>query len=175
MADNQDTIVALRCAQQHQVHLTAQADQKANINIGIVSLVAIFISNSKIAMATEADIIIKMGMVGFIAMVAISLVMALMVVMPRLGRVKNTQATEMSNPFYFGSFTQIPLGDYVDYMDNNLTNNDQAKRMLASDIYQIGQVLNRKYASLRISYVFLGLSVMMGVGLYSYAFFKLGL
>ncbi len=114
MADNQDSIVALRCAQQHQVQLTVQADQKANINIGIVSLVVIFLSNSKLPQAAQSDLIIKMGMFLFILMVGISLTMALIVVLPRLGRARTGGAKGMANPFYFGSFSRLSQDEYVE-------------------------------------------------------------
>ncbi len=45
--------------------------------------------------------------------------------------------------------------------------------MLAVDIYHIGQLLNHKYSSLRISYIFLALAVLLGISLYSYALFNL--
>ena len=144
MADNQDSIVALRTAQQHQVQLTVQADQKANINIGIVSLVVIFLTNSELSVAAESDLFVRFGLILFIVMVGLSLTMALLVVIPRLGKPKNQSAAAMDNPFYFGSFNQVSHDDYVDYIDNHLQSNEQAKRMLASDTYQIGQVLDKK-------------------------------
>ncbi len=172
MAENQDSIVALRTAQQHQVTLTVQADQKANINIGIVSLVVIFLTNSKLSIAAEVDLVIKFGLILFIATLGLSLIMALMVVVPRLGKTSKQSSTSMTNPFYFGSFKYVSHDDYVDYIDQHLQSNEQAKRMLASDTYQIGQVLNKKYRSLQISYLSLGLSLLLGIGLYSYALFS---
>ncbi len=172
MAENQDSIVALRTAQQHQVTLTVQADQKANINIGIVSLVVIFLTNSKLSIAAEVDLVIKSGLILFIATLGLSLIMALLVVVPRLGKTSKQSSTSMTNPFYFGSFKHVSHDDYVDYIDQHLQNNEQAKRMLASDTYQIGEVLDKKYRSLRISYLSLGLSLLLGIGLYSYALFS---
>ena len=99
MAENQDSIVALRTAQQHQVTLTVQADQKANINIGIVSLVVIFLTNSKLSIAAEVDLVIKSGLILFIATLGLSLIMALLVVVPRLGKTSKQSSTSMTNPF----------------------------------------------------------------------------
>lgn len=172
MEDQQDLIIALRSAHQHQVQLTTLADQKANINIGFISLVGIFLSNSPLLQMIKGDFVMQVGFVVFAILLTLSLVMALAVVVPRLGRSRISKASEMGNPLYFGMFTQIPRQDYVDYMVDNLQTNEQARSMLASDIYQIGQVLKRKYRSLRISYVFLGLSVFTGVLLYCYLVFS---
>ena len=168
MSNNQDAIVALRAAHQHQVHLTMLADQKANINIGFITLVAIFLLNSSLMQEVQGDVIAKTALVVFALLLSLSLVMALLVVVPRLGKTRITKAAEMSNPFYFGMYTQISEKDYLQHLEEHMQTNEQARQLLAADIYQMGHVLHGKYQSLRISYVFLALAVLAGALLYGY-------
>lgn len=72
----------------------------------------------------------------------------------------------MVNPFYFGMFTQLDQDSYVEYMLDNLQQDEQARRMLLVDIYQIGRVLQRKYRLLRLSYSFLACSAIASAGLF---------
>jgi hypothetical protein len=65
-------------------------------------------------------------------------------------------------------FSQLDQQVFVDYMLNSLNHNEQARRMLLVDIYQIGQVLRRKYRLLRLSYGFLALSAISSTILLTY-------
>ena len=74
----------------------------------------------------------------------------------------------MGNSFYFGMFTQLDQGTYVDYMLTNLKQNKEARRMMLVDVYQIGCVLKRKYRLLRFSYSFLASSALLSATLFVY-------
>lgn len=164
---NDDVIVALRTAQQHQVQLNVLADQKANINIGF-TLFFITLTQSQISLGDDAPDFIRLWFMLSILSIALSLLLALIVVLPRIGKTRINKPQEMSNPFYFGLFSQLKQGEYVDYLSGRLQNNKNAREMLTVDIYQIGLVLNRKYRLLRFSYGFLALSVVIAVALYCY-------
>jgi hypothetical protein len=90
------------------------------------------------------------------------------VVSPRVGGGHIREAREMTNPFYFGMFTQLDQETYVNYMLSNLNHDLEARRMLLVDIYQIGRVLQRKYRLLRFSYGFLAFSAMLSAALFTY-------
>ncbi|MEM7563295.1 MAG: Pycsar system effector family protein [Pseudomonadota bacterium] len=165
--DTDDVIVALRTAQQHQVQLNMLADQKANINIGF-TLFFITLSQSQFTLEDSSPELLRIGFVFFIVSIALSLLLALIVVLPRIGKTRINNASEMTNPFYFGMFTQLSQRDYTDYLTGRLSGNESARELLVIDIYQIGQVLNRKYRILRFSYGFLALGVMIAVFLYCY-------
>ena len=153
-----EVIVALRSVQQSQVRLNVLADQKANINIGF-TLLFITLSQTALVMdAAQQANVLRWGLILVNVSVALSLTLALLVVSPRISGSRIKKADQMSNPFYFGMFTQLDQGSYVDYMLTHLTRNQQARRMMLVDVYQIGQVLKRKYFLLRLSYGFLALS-----------------
>ena len=167
VAESDDVIVALRTAQQHQVQLNVLADQKANINIGF-TLFFVTLTQSQLSLASGQLPVMRVGFVLLILTIATSLLLALFVVLPRTGKMRIQNPEQMSNPFFFGMFTQLPQTEYVDYLTRLLDDNPTARRMLAADIYQIGTVLKRKYRLLRYSYGFLGLSAVIAVSLYCY-------
>ena len=162
-----EIIVALRTVQQSQVQLNVLADQKANINIGFTLL---FLTLSQSSLVAEAAALseVRWGVIVVTLTVAISLTLALLVVSPRTGGPRIRKGEQIPNPFYFGMFTQLDQGSYVDYMIANLDHNHKARRMMLVDIYQIGRVLKRKYRLLRFSYAFLALSALLSAALFAY-------
>jgi hypothetical protein len=149
------------------VRLNILADHKANINIGF-TLLFITLSQSPIVLDSLTTPFLRCGLILVTVAVAISLTLALMVVFPRTGGARIQKPEQMVNPFYFGMFTQLQQKDYIEYMMQNLERNHKARRMLLVDIFQIGQVLKRKYRLLRFSYEFLALSAISSTALLSY-------
>ena len=164
---NSEVIVAIRTVQQSQVQLNVLADQKANINIGFTLL---FLSLNQSSMVADAATvgIVRWGVVLVTLLVAASLTLALLVVAPRTNRLRIREPQQMGNPFYFGMFTQISQDVYVDHMLSTLIQDKRARRMMLVDVYQIGQVLTRKYRLLRFSYSFLALSALLSAALFIY-------
>ena len=162
-----DVIVALRTAQQHQVQLNLLADQKANINIGF-TLFFITLSQSQLSLVESEQPFFRVGFVLLILTIATSLLLALVVVLPRTGKTKIQKPEQMTNPFYFGMFSQLGQEEYVSYISEHVSDNATAHRILTTDIYQIGAVLKRKYRLLRFSYAFLGIATVIAVILFSF-------
>jgi hypothetical protein len=160
-----EVIVALRTVQQSQVRLNVMADQKAHINIGF-TLLFITMSQSPALLETVTHSFIRWGIIAVTLFVAVSLILALMVVFPRTGGERILRPEQMVNPFYFGMFAQLDQQTYIDYMLENMSRNEQARRMMLVDIYQIGRVLQRKYRLLRMSYGFLALSAFSSAALF---------
>ena len=101
-------------------------------------------------------------------LVAASLTLSLLVVAPSTNRSRIREPQQMGNPFYFGMFTQLKQDVYVDHMLSSLIEDKRARRMMLVDVYQIGQVLTRKYRLLRFSYSFLALSALLSAALFIY-------
>lgn len=164
---SQDVIQVLRTAQQHQVQLNVLADQKANINIGF-TLFFITLTQSQLSLGAGEAGLVRIGFIVLILSIATSLLLAIFVVLPRTGKKRIRSADQLTNPFYFGMFSQLSQQDYADFLADELDDNRRAREMIAIDIYQIGLVLRRKYRLLRWSYGFLGLSAIIAVTLYCY-------
>ena len=148
-----DVIYALRTAHQHQSQLLFLADQKANILMGILAVILAIIF-------TKADFLSAVGewllipVACFVLLEVAALLLALLVVMPKtVGRMKPLLIEDIPNPFFFGFFTKFREEDYLRYLACNLDTDQQARHLLAKDLYQVGQVLRKKYFLLKYTYI----------------------
>lgn len=154
-----DVIYSLRTVHQYQSQLLILADQKANILNGIVAIVlTIFFTNT--SFLTNVDEVLKIPFTMFVVIEALAMCLALFVVMPKLtSGYKPTSLDEIPNLFFFGYYTRFKEDDFVDYLGTHLKCDEEARKLLARDIYQIGMVLKNKYAYLKYAY----LSALIGV------------
>ena len=140
---NSEIIYVLRTAQQHHVQLSFMADQKANIIIG-----------SFLVYCTIMFTYIFKNNYWHIAFIPLSLsflssfILALMVLLPSLNRVKS----KSPNLLFFQGFGGMSEEDYIAEMVHLLDKESVPRQMLLKDIYLLGRVLKKKYYKLRISY-----------------------
>jgi len=149
-----DVIYVLRTTQQHHVMLGMIADQKANIILGAF---LIFITVTQSVLENHNQYGTSIWILS--AFFTLSAIFALLVIAPRF-RSLNPKTARPSNLLFFGSFSVMDQGDYVDALKENLQNNDQARNLIMKDIYQIGMVLDKKYTNLKLSYVSLGIGII---------------
>ena len=127
----------LRTTQTIHVQLSQMADQKASILMAATFVIfTITISQSKGAMPP-----LPLAILGGFAF--LSAVLAMSAVMPVVGRPRRRQAMPL-NLLFFGSFTALDEGDYVERLREGLASDDGVIALMARDIYQNGQVLKRK-------------------------------
>lgn len=130
-----EVIALLRTTQQHHVHLSAMADQKAGFLIGsAVVLLGLVIGN------LETSSSVSLVMVGLTALAA--LVLAIVAVMPRY----YTSPTENSRPntLFFGVFAHIDEDEFIDHHLELFKDNEEVRRAMLRDIHQLGSALNAK-------------------------------
>jgi hypothetical protein len=156
-----DVIYALRTAHQHQSQLLALADQKANILVGILSVVLTIIF-------TKVDIMVTVNngftipAVFFILLEGAALLLALFVIMPKtIGRINSMDIEDIPNPFFFGFYTNFKEQEYLAYMADKLTDDESARNFLAKDLFQIGIVLKKKYKLLKYTYLLAACGVIL--------------
>ena len=142
-----DIIQVLRTAQQHHVQLGLIADQKANIVLGSF-LVFVTVTQSLLKSNDNLSAPIWVFTIGY----AIAAIFALLVIAPRFRDKKVSKNTPPANLMFFGSFSRLSQDQYLEQMKGNLKTNADAHAMMMKDIYQIGQVLQKKYRNLRLSY-----------------------
>jgi hypothetical protein len=153
--DKHDIIYVLRTSQQHHVLLGMIADQKANIILGSY-LIFITVTQGILDKNNLLNIPIWMLTVAY----TLAAVFSLLVIMPRFRNKKSTSGVKYGNLLFFGGFTELSQDEYIDTLSSKLQSNQDAHKMLMKDIYQIGQVLNKKYTNLRFSYGILALGVL---------------
>jgi hypothetical protein len=142
-----DIIHVLRTAQQHHVQLGTIADQKANIVLGSF-LVFVTVTQSLLKTNVNLTAPIWVLTIGY----TLAAIFALLVIAPRFRDKKTPKGATPANLLFFGSFSSLSQSEYIAQMMTNLQTNTQAHEMMMKDIYQIGQVLQKKYRNLRLSY-----------------------
>ena len=162
-ADDHDTIYAIRTAHQNQIQLNVMADQKANIIVGaILIFLTLFLTRLSSFDFSSLRLTISLGL--FIALEVIALFLAILVIKPRAKWANHNLTLEkMPNPLFFGFYTRFPEQEYIDYMLNKLVDNRAAREVLLRDIYQIGQVLKRKFTLLKYAYNFAASGILIGI------------
>jgi len=150
-----DIIYVLRTSQQHHVQLSLIADQKANIILGSF-LVFITVTQGILESNEQLSVPIWTLTVAY----TLSAFFALMVITPRFREKKIKPGAKPGNLLFFGSFSVLSQDEYIETLSNSLQNNQDAREMLMKDTYQIGQVLQKKYTNLRLSYSSLALGVL---------------
>jgi hypothetical protein len=148
----QSIVYLLRTTQQHHVHLSAMADQKASFLIAasFVMLTILF------GQMKQGGLSLPLGVLAVSTLVAA--VFAVLAVMPR-SNIKTIKGLEM-NPLFFGHFSLLSKQEYIHTMEKIFSSDQNVYEAMLMDIYQMGKVLHeRKYRYLRYSYqvFFIGL------------------
>lgn len=151
MAQNQapsfvpNAIHLVRTAQQMQLQLSQMADQKASILMG-----ATFVSFT-IAVGQVSKGGITPGLAILATFALLAAVLAIMVVMPRVGNLGPEMIDQ--SLLFFGAFSQVPEDEFVEHLKGRLASDDLVYTTIIRDIHQNGQVLaKRKYKYLAYAY-----------------------
>lgn len=144
-----NAIQLLRTMQQHHVTLSTMADHKANIIIGI---------NSVIFALIIRDAPSHPALMLLAASSGIAAVLCLLVVVPSLGSSRLFPPGTPPNLLFFSGFTRLPEAEWVAWLQSVNADEHAIQRAMARDVYQMGQVLARKkYRFLTWGYrVFIG-------------------
>ena len=152
-----EAIGLLRTAQQHHVHLSAMADQKAGFLVGSsVVLLGLVIGN------LETSSSFALVMVGLTALA--SLVLSIIAVIPRYTTSPIPGA--QPNTLFFGVFAHMDEDEFIDTHLELLHDNENVRRAMLRDIHQMGTALNNKkfrYLSYAFSVALWGMVVSFGI------------
>lgn len=145
-----NAIYLLRTVQQHHVHLSAMADNKAGVLLG-ASFVSLTIIGAWVGSGQARYAAIVLGVA-----VLLTAFFAVLALIPRSGAGKWGKAatTSARNVLFFGHFCVLDYEDFEQEMLAILDSDESIYRALIRDIYGIGQVQHRsKYKFIRYSYV----------------------
>ena len=147
VASHANAIHLIRTMQQHHVTLSAMADQKASIIIGVNSVVFALVVKEA---ATNPALLVLAATSGLAA------VLCMLAVLPKLGGGKGPAVPP--NLLFFGGFTQMSETDWIDWLERTNADDHAIQVAMARDVYQLGQVLaQKKYKYLGWGYrVFIG-------------------
>ncbi len=150
-----DIVIVLRSVHGHHVSLSMIADQKANIVLGSY-LVFLTVTQSLMKENTELSIPVWVLTIGF----TVAALFALAVIKPRFREKKQKPGDTPSNLLFFGSFSSLSEDEYIDMLSQHSRTNQDARRLLMKDIYQMGKVIHKKYQNLRHSYTCLAAGIL---------------
>ncbi|WP_271078906.1 Pycsar system effector family protein [Aurantiacibacter sp. MUD61] len=134
----------LRTVQNNTLMLSQMADQKASILMGATFLVfSICVSRS-----LTGELPWSLGILALFAF--LSSMLAVLAVLPSVSRPRGKVA---DNPLFFGHFTAMDEGEWTGSVLEKLEADETVFRAMLHDIYQNGQVLQRrKYRYLGYAY-----------------------
>ncbi len=141
----------LRTMQGHHVALSSMADQKANILIGVNSVIFALVMRESASMTWP--------MIVLAVSSATAAILCMLAVVPAIGwRKRRTGPPPPPNILFFGAFTELTEEAFEQELDTILVSDTKIRRAMARDVYQLGVVLkNSKYRYIGWGYrVFVG-------------------
>ena len=140
-----NAIHLLRTMQAHHVSLSAMADQKANILIGVNSVIFALVVREGSAMTAP--------MLVLAASSSLAAVLCMLAVVPAFGSKKPKGPVMPPNILFFGAFTNLSEAEFVAELDIINTDDVRIRQAMARDVYQLGHVLkHKKYRYLALGY-----------------------
>ena len=165
---SRDTL--FRVAFRNQIQLIAIADSKANIILSINSLiisVIIAIMSSGYFMASGVDMVSPLLLVPVVTIILSSLVSAVFSILAAKPNIIKSSPSEGANAkrslLFFGNIYGKTMGEYLAEMDQLLSSNNLIQEHLVIDLYNQGQVLNRKYKLIGYAYLVFMVGIIMSV------------
>ena len=150
---DKETIGMLRSAHMKQAQLTMLADQKAHMLTGII-LISLSIIVSNIAVNEMNSALTKASFFLFCVIEIIAVLLALFVIVPRLGP-KVSEGTDIKsyNPLFFMHFLSFDKSTFYQQMMRNIEKPETVYKLILDDFYDMGSALKRKYVILRYAYL----------------------
>jgi predicted metal-dependent HD superfamily phosphohydrolase len=154
--------------------LSGMADQKANMMIqlntllisALITYLAARSTTSGIAMLQNPIVAVPGGLL--LATALGSVVTAILSAQPEItsfrlnSKVKPT-ANRRINLLFFGNFVKLPLEEFQEGMRDLMRQKDALYMNMTTDIYYLGDVLNKKYRLLKISYTVFMVGIILVV------------
>ena len=158
----------------YRVHqdLVGIADSKANIMISVNGLIISIILGTvspRIGATPELILPTSFLLIGCL----IALVYAVLAARPRVSNVPITLEKierNEANILFFGHFVKLSPSDYQKGMRDLMESQDLLYFNMVRDLYGLGQVLDKKFRLLRISYTVFMFALVVGVGLFVLVF-----
>lgn len=134
----------MRTAQVNTLTLSRMADQKASILMGATFLVF----SLAVSRSLAGELPVSLGLLALFSF--FSSICAVIAVLPSVSR---KPPAGKPNPLFFGHFAHEDEHEWVDSILADMKTEEAMFRMMAHDIYQNGQVLQkRKYRFLGFAY-----------------------
>jgi hypothetical protein len=140
----------------NHIHLSAIADNKANIMISVNAiLISVLISILTYQNITETNPKVLLPVVLFLITGLTSLIFAVLSIRPKVTSHINPNMppeTIRQHITFFGNFVRLEVEQFEEAMDSLFRNGEYLYQAMTRDLYYLGKVLDKKYRYLTISY-----------------------
>ena len=140
------SIYLMRTVQQQHVTLSAMADQKANMLLGVASVVLALVVREGTLAGLRPPVLVLAGS-SFIAALC-----CMLAVVPAIGRPRAPKSEVLAEPniLFFGVFAELSEEEYLARMRKIMASDTAIYAAMVRDVHQQGMLLKRK------KYFFLG-------------------
>lgn len=143
-----------RVALKNHIKLSDIADTKANIMLSVNAIIISLVLSNLISKLDNNNYLIIPTAI-FVLFSAITMILAVIATRPNITRgefTKEDVANKSVNLTFFGNFHKMELEQYEWAIDELLKDQHYVYKSLTKDLYFLGQVLDRKYRILRLTY-----------------------
>ena len=154
-----------RSAYRVQMDLTGLADNKANMMISINGII-ISIIIAAVSPKLDANPWLILPSTIFLVGTLVSIVFAILAARPHISTQPITLedlANSQGNILFFGNFANLARPDFQEGMLDLMQDRQVMYETMIDNIYDIGAVLKKKFALLKIAYTSFMLALVMGV------------
>jgi hypothetical protein len=165
LGTNRGIETMFRTSYRTHVDLSALADNKANIMIGINGIIMSVLIAS-ISPKIDANLWLIVPTTILLIGLLISLIFAILAARPRVTEEQYTLEDiqeDRANILFFGNFVHLSSDEYVEGMKTLMQDTDRLYTNMIRDIHGLGTVLRRKFELLRTSYTVFMWSLAIGV------------
>lgn len=143
-----------RVALRNHIKLSDIADTKANIMLSVNAIIISLVLSNLISKLDNNNYLIIPTAI-FILFSATTMILAVIATRPNITRgefTKEDVANQSVNLTFFGNFHKMKLEEFEWAIGELLKDRNYVYKSLTKDLYFLGQVLDRKYRILRITY-----------------------
>ena len=165
-------------ALKNHVKLSALADKKANVLLGVNALIlGVVLTDLASKVMKPGNEFLGLPLMLFVGCCVIAIILSIAVTRPQ-----NTSgkfiAEDVSkgkvNLAFFGNFHSMEYQEYQDAVNQVFKSTEDIYEMLTMDLYFLGKVLDKKYKMLKRTFTFFifGICISMISFIVSYAFYN---
>ena len=162
-------------AQRNHIDLSGLADKKANIILAVCAvIIASVLTGSAKIFKSDFETYILVPTAIFLFFMVLTMILSIMTTMPKLSTGtfdKEAVKEHKVNLAFFGNFHKMELEDYewaVKYMQDDTA---EIYKMLTTDLYFLGSVLDKKFRLLNFTYALLICGFIISILSYVIAFY----
>lgn len=160
----------------NHINLSSIADNKANIMISVNSiLISVLISLLTYRNISDNQPVVFLPAVIFLVTGLASLIFAVLSARPKVtqfNRYATNKEDIKKNIVFFGNFVHLDLEEYEEAMDAVFRDEELLYGNMTRDLYYLGQVLDKKYRYLSISYNIFMVGFIATVGSFLFLFLR---